>query len=351
MATDIDRFDAGTILRVPETEPERLFGPDPTHLAVVFRRLALRWHPDRSREARATEVFAHVSLLHGIAERRAAAGDWRTPGRLRLTDRRTGKTFDLAYRRRHDVETGEVYVSRTTVAYALTRDCDDLAEAAVRNLGHIHLPATMEKDFSWRMPKLIARVDAEDRTVLVMAKAPDQLLLRDLIAHQGGRLDARHVAWIVRELEMLACVLASAGVGMAHAGLGPDTILVEPGGHACVLVGGWEYAAPLGSRLLGAPARIVDHLPPTLLSGGVASEAVTLDTIRLIAAEALGHASPTMARGDAAIPQPLRDWMMGIPAPTAVQDYAAWPKVRDSSFGERRFVPLTVDLEAVYPPI
>ncbi len=346
----IDRIDAAAILRVPETEPERLFGPDPRVLATAFRKLALRWHPDRSVEADAGAVFRHINALHQVAERRAAADDWRTPGKVRFTDRRTGKAYDVGYRSRHQVEAGEVYVGRTVVAYALDRDQDDLLPAAMDALDRTRLPKGRLADtYAIRMPRLLRRIDAEDRTVLVMAKTFDQLLLRDLVAHVGA-IDPRHVAWIVAELLSLCCVHATAGVGLVHAALGPDTLLVSPLHHSVVVAGGWQYAARLGGKLLAAPQRVTDHVPPALLGGGAASERIALDLVRLVAAECLGHAGPAQARHDACVPQPLRDWLASLPAPTAAEDYASWPKVRDASFGPRRFVRWDVDPEAVYPP-
>ena len=349
---DLDRIDAAAILRVPEAEPERLFGPDPRALATAFRRLAKRWHPDRSAEPDAGMVFRHLNALHQVAEARAAAGDWRTPGKARFTDRLTGRSFDVGFRRMHDTESGEVYVGRTVLAYALPRDQDDLLPAAMDAFRRTTLPkGALADTYAIRMPRLLQRIDADDRTVLVMTKTLDQFLLRDLLAHAGGRMDPRHVAWVVAELLSLCCVHATPGVGLVHAAMGPDTLLVSPMHHSVVVAGGWQYSAPVGGRLRAAPQRVTEHVPPALLSGGEATEAVALDLVRLVAAECLGYVSPMAARRDAAVPQPLRDWLTDMPASTAASDYASWPRVRDRSFGPRQFIRWPVDPEAVYPPL
>jgi serine/threonine protein kinase len=70
--------------------------------------------------------------------------------------------------------------------------------------------------------------------------------LRHLIAHFGGALDARHVAWIwKRLLEGLDWVHRQ---GFVHAGITPDHVLVFPYNHGAKILD-WSYAVKSGGTL------------------------------------------------------------------------------------------------------
>ena len=235
------------------------------------------------------------------------------------------------------------------LAYALRRDFDDLFEAAKRAIGAIHYEdVAMRETFGKRMPNLVKAFVAGDRTVLVMKKTADQLLLDDLLKLSGGRLDPAHAAWIVSELEALTSFLEIPATGLVNADLGPDTLLVSPKYHSVAIAGGWWSAARLGEKLVALRARPTAGLPDALVGGGKASVGQALELVRLTAAEAMGHANPLVARRDPAVPKEFGDWLMSPPSENARDDYRSWCVAREASFGPRRFRELAVNVEAFY---
>jgi hypothetical protein len=344
----IETMSATAILAVRRDEPERLFGGDPNKIGEIFRALAKRWHPDHNPTKEAGSVIAHLTALRAAAEERVSRGDWRKPGivEFQAVD---GRRFELKSLRSHDFELGEIHISSQCIAYAIRKEHADLVAAGKSVMARLTFRGEdMRQIFEGRLPRVLAEFETADRFVVVLKKTADQILLRDLLAHCGGRLDPRHVAWIVSELESLACYLGLPFIGIANPGLGPDSILVSPQHHAVSIVGGWPYGVALGEKLKAAPGRVVDHAPKSLLSADHASERLTLEALRLMACECLGHSNPVTLQRDAGVPEPLARWLLHPSAETAVKDYESWSKARDASFGPRKFVELAVDPSAVY---
>jgi hypothetical protein len=221
--------------------------------------------------------------------------------------------------------------------------------AAEKTMGKlVFRDAAMKSVFGGRMPRVVKSFATADRLVVVLGKTADQVLLRDLIAHCGGRLDPKHVAWIVSDLESIASYLGMPSVGVVHPAFGPDTLLVSPKFHSVTVAGGWWYAAAEGTKLTAAPGRAVAHIPPAILSAGSAGARAMLEMVRLTACEALGHSGPVLVQRDPLVPPPLKRWLLDPPMETAVDDYKSWGVAREASFGPRRFVELAVDPEEIY---
>ena len=356
----VETLTAERILAIPDADPELLFGADPSAVRTLYRTLAKRWHPNAYEGADAEAVFEKIARLAEAARKRAEAGDWRTPGLLHLATT-SGKAFEIRYRRRREFELGEVYVSPTVVAYALRNEVADLAANAAATVAALRKgledsgPEAVAM-FGGRLPTLKADLATAERRVLVFAKTPDQFLLGDLVSWAGGRLDPRHVAWIVSDLEATLSLVETrpravpGARAFVNPAIGFDTVLVSAKNHTAAPVGGWWYAAPAGTRLPAAPERTHGAVAPILLADGRASMRIPLDLVRLTALEALGHRGPTAALRDPGVPPAFARWLASSPAADAVADYAGWEKARDAAF-PRRFVEFAVDPDRVYPPV
>ena len=86
------------------------------------------------------------------------------------------------------------------------------------------------------LPEIAARFETADRLALalVLRKAPDLLLLSDVLAHFNGRMDARQVAWIISSLLNLACYLDYAR--LAHNAILTDAVFISPPRHSSALL-------------------------------------------------------------------------------------------------------------------
>lgn len=340
---------AEAILAIPLSEPERLFA-DPAALHGEWRSLAAYWHPDRrAAESRATEVFQHLSALYEIARSKAATGEWTMPGMLRLTGI-DGRCYDLRYRRQTCFELGDAYVGARLVAYAVDAADLDLFTSAIAAIGGLPFAdARMRGEMSGRLPSIKATVATAGRSVLILRKDPDVVALSDLLHHLGGRLDPRHVAWIVSGLESIACYLDWAG--LMHGAIAPETVFVSPRRHTVALLGGWWYAKPFGQVIKAIPERTVRLMPPMMMRHRVAGSAIDLECIRQVAREALGDAAGSRLLHDRNVPKPFAQWLAHPPGRTALADYRSWECAREAAFGRRKFTELPVDPAAIYPTI
>jgi len=173
---------------------------------------------------------------------------------------------------------------------------------------------------------------------MVVRKAPDLVRLQDLLDHLGGRLDPRHVAWVVSTLLNLACYLGWAE--LTHNALSLDTYFVSPPGHRGALLGGWWYAKPAGARPDALPAPTALCCPPDILREKRADGRTDLELVRAIGRALLG---------DAAAPPLLLEWLRPPTAGDPVADYRRWSEtVLPASFGTGRIAQLDIAASDLY---
>lgn len=331
---------AEEILAIPAGEPERLFQA-PDQVAALYHRLAMRWHPDRAEGRR--EVFEHLAALKEEAELHIRQGRWQVPGLLELAGRK------IRYFKTYPFELGTAYLGNSVIAYVVEKDLAPLvhrAEAAIKALAFAN--DRMAAEMQPRLPQLKAAFDAEaGQRVLVLGKATGLIRLSDLIAHAGGRVDPRHVAWVMSDLLNTACYFG-AYRGIAHMELSAATVFISPVKHIAVILGGWFYATPLNEPLMAVPERTDQLLPAVARNTERATGSIDLELIRGIGREMLGDLSGVHLAHDTAIPAPMRDWLRQPSGMDAVAEYKAWPKILEDSFGARRFTELPVKASDLY---
>ena len=340
MALDLLSLTSAAILAIPETAPERLFSA-PGRVEAEFRALVRRWHPDNFATSRlpdfSTAVLPHVNGLHAAARRRIADGTWRMPGSIAL-ELKDGRTRRIDFVRQDEFELGQVFVGRDAVTYALDGGFADLMPAALRAIKGLRFADTaMRREIAPRLPMLREAADTVSGALLSIERPADAIRLGDLLAYYGGRLDARHVAWIVSEMLNLACYLDWAG--LVHNDISPETVFVSPARHAIMLLGGWWYAAAEGAPMHAAPARTVACAPASVTLTKRATHRTDLELVRATARTLLGDAPASV---------PMRDWLRFAASGRALDDYRDWQAVLADSFGRRRFTPMTLTATDIY---
>ncbi|MGU3656090.1 molecular chaperone DnaJ [Methylobacterium fujisawaense] len=336
---------ADEIMAIPAEWPERLF----TGAAAVeaeYRLLAKRWHPDANRgAAEVAAVFSHIGALHREAERRAKSGIWRTPGEVRFTSLE-GATYRMRYRRHRRIEIGDVHAGASNLTFSVERDHADLFENARRTLtGLRYADREMEAEFSRYAPSVAKTFETSDRLVMVTSSTDDLVFLDDLVAHFGGAVDPRHVAWIISSLLNVVAWLGWSG--RSHGAIQPDTVMVSPRYHSVVLAGGWFHSVPFGAALLPSSEFAVRHGRAAVGPDKRANPRLDLELVRAVGRAALGDPNGTRLLNDATIPRPMAEWLV-LPSPDdAIRDYRSWEGAREASFGERRFVEMDVDVDAL----
>lgn len=340
---------AEQLLRIPLTEPERLFAPGLREAELEFRRMASKWHPDRCTDPRANHVFAHVKALHEEAQRRLHNHTWNTPGLKRFTAD-DDRVFEIRYARRHEFELGEAYVGRTAVAYALPRAQADMMTQARRSFGQfVYADLRMREQIAPSLPTLpvAGLFETAEASVMVLSKSPEMLLLRDVLACCGDRMEARHVAWIISTALNLACYLQYAG--LTHNAISPDTYFISPRLHGGALYGGWWYACRAGHRMRAAPERTLEYGPYNLMRNKIADSRTDLELIRAMGRELLGDVSGVRLTRDKAAPVAMIKWLRLPASADAVTEYQTWQRqVLKDSFGARRFTKLEISHGDIY---
>ena len=339
---------AAAILAIPPADPERLF-TSPAAARDEFRALARRWHPDQGGEA---AVFAHLARLWDAAERKIAEGLWRA---VRLTGR-DGVERRLRYRARRDTGFGEVFVGDRVAAFVLPEGCTDLLEGASRLIAGLHhADAAMEREFARQLPRPRAAFEAADgRAVLVVEKTPDLFLLADLLEAMGGRMDPRHVGWLLNRAYSLACWLDWAG--LTHNALGAETLFVSPGGHGIALLGGWWCAAPAGAPVPALPAPALRYVTAAMREEGpdgrqviCADGRLDLELVRALGRRLLGDETGTSFPRDRPAPDPMLRFLRAPSTGDARQDHRDWSqRVLPDCFGPPRFVELRLGAREIY---
>jgi hypothetical protein len=349
MRSDFAALSAAVLLAIPEDRPEHLFGGSFDEIKKAYRQLAMLWHPDRSADPEAHAVFQHIQRMYENAEEMIELGQWPCQGRLRLTavDR---KTYEINYLRRHSFELGTTYVARTVVAFAIDRAHADLVqngECVVRGLRYAD--ENMRRQIAPHLPTwpFAGAFQTDTAYVVIMRKSPKLLLLRDVLDHLGGRLDARHVAWVVSALLNLCCYFQYAGI--AHNALSPDTCFISPPDHSVAILGGWWYAARSGERLLAAPAGTIEWAPYDLMSTGRADIRTDLELVRAIGRALLGDITGLRLTREGAAKQSMIDWLRLPASGDPIEEYRTWrTRVLHDSFGARRFVELPLTQSDIY---
>jgi hypothetical protein len=338
---------AEAILSVPLDRPERLFAGNGSTLKKDWLALAAVWHPDRNiSEAQAGRVLQHINVLYLAALNKLSSGMWEGGGVLALPVS-AARPRELRYLQMRSFELGKRYIGETFAAYAVGNAYRELYDAALRTIGGFRYAGNaMRKEISRTLPVCEESTEAKDRLILVVNRKPDLVALDDLIDHLGGRLEARHAAWIVSGLMNLACYLEWAG--LMHGAIAPSTVFVSPNDRSVALLGGWWYAAPAGAKLRALPQRTLDALPPVVKDAKRAACAVDGELIRLLARDMLGDPGGTKLLRDESVPRPFRQWIAHPPAGSAYDDYRSWEKAREASFGARKFAGVPAGAGEIY---
>lgn len=339
-------MNAAAILAIPLDQPERLFRAK-ERVNAEYRELAKFWHPDLNKTDEAGDVFAHIGRLKDAALARAAKGIWTPPGRIEITDR-YGKRFWIKYRARRKFEMGEMLIGMGIITFIIPRAHEELVLNGLQQIGRIRYPSKdFQKSLERYMPKVERAFETKDDWVVCIRKEPHEVLLADLIAHLGGRIDPKHTAWIISSLLNLACFLEVSN--MTLNAISPSTAFVSPQKHAVSLYGGWWYAQKGGGLLTHLPQETLSLASPRLKALKIAQHELDLSSIKAIGRACLGDLAGGSLRVRSDIPSALSQFLLLPPAKTALAEYEGWPKVLEDSFGPRRYHELKITGDDVYP--
>jgi len=338
---------ADQILAIPESSPERVFTQ--ADLKLQLRRLSRKWHPDRSAFDTTGKVVAHINKLYAAAEKLLDSGTWKGAAEMRFTNSK-GKTFRFAYRTMHEIEVGKMYVAKGLLMFVVDKKYEDLFDNGIKRIKGIKYPAKLKDEFERYFPKIKFKDKATDiGLVLILEKPEGAVLLQDLIDYMPDKkIDPKHVAWITSSLYNIATFLDHTGV--CHNAIIPTAVFIDPANHAAFLLGGWWYATKAGEKLKAVPAALLKSLPKEVFDTKTASTMYDRKAVKGVAIACLGDPSMIgmnlLMRTD--VPKPMTAWVRAPSGPNAIEEYDGWYQALKKSFGKRKFIELSVDVDDIY---
>lgn len=340
-------MNAAAILAIPETEPERLFR-NPSTAHTEYKLFLHRWHPDRNPAAEATAVTAHITTLYRLVAEKIKARNYRSPDAHEFIGREDGKTFRIKFLARRPFELGEMLIGSNVITFLIDRKHDDMVLHGLKQIGTMRYPnETFRKSLAPHLPNVVRSVETHAGWVIAMRKEPHEVLLSDLIAYLGGKIEPKHTAWIISSLLNLACFMEVEN--MTLNGMTPETVFVSPAKHSVSLYGGWWYAQVGGKLIKHLPAKVFPLATRRLREHKVASAELDIECIRAIGRACLGDPTGGSLRGRADLPAPFAQFLQLPSSKSALVEYQNWPKVLEASFGPRRYHELKVTGDDVYP--
>ena len=333
---DLLNASAELLLATSLDELRRLW-PRDVHLA---RRLLHRWHPDRNADPRATAVFAHLQAV------RQAQARAHSPQEHRWTTQQG--TFAFRYLRSIPTAVGQQWYGHRILVDTVLPDFVDLIPRAEQLQARLPFAdADMRRQIEPMLPGKARHLPgiAGGPDLLVRARPAGMVRLAEVLIHEGGRLDPRHVGWIGSALWHLACYLEYAQV--VHQNLDTTTVWIHPEDHRIAVLDPWLFATRAGQPLVALPPVAMNVAPRAYVDDKRAAPVLDQHLIRALLRQLLGDR--TGMGLPSTVPAPLVQFVRLPPSGTALQQYAAWKAALMASFGKPTFVALAISPTTIDP--
>ena len=313
-----------------------LFAGCATIDAVKSRRNSIlkKIHPDVCADPDAAEAVRSLNDKFETAVVGVDTGSWPPEGtKTHVFKKRDGNLFRV-----HAVGARPSHLSdkldMVTAGYAVYQASDDSSVAGFVNSMKNHVAKKYPKApyLSDYVPK-VTDVKLDGDMLIVAQRPKDSVSIRDVLDYHG-QFSAETAAWVISRLLDFCCLMETEQT--VHCGLLPDNVFVVPKEHHVVVAGGWQYGKKTGAKLKEVPA-LVYSAAARRLKDKSAVPAVMLESVK-----ALGR---LMVKDP---PKPMKSWLFTAAKDRSPEEYSAWEKARDASFGSRKFHDAEFSAENIY---
>ena len=186
------------------SNPCVLYPNDLEEAKEAYKRLALKYHPDKNSDKLSGQAFAHIKNLYDEVLILIEKGSWEIPGVLEFTDELKRK-YKLNYRKKHAFELGQMYINNSLVAYNVEAKYQTLFINAIHRMTVLEYKSNkMKAEMSRYFPVIKANMKLSDGSyLLILEKTPDVLLLKDVLDYYNRTSYpiewSKHIAWIHTE--------------------------------------------------------------------------------------------------------------------------------------------------------
>lgn len=338
------------ILKISFKSPEKLFLDVNTEkeLKDSYIKLNFKWHPDKNLTSieKTDLVFAHINILYKEAKEKFKNNTW-NKGFFKEFISLDSKKVLFSYTNEFQFELGYYLISPDSIAWVISSDFEDLAINAIKKIESIkYANDKMKLEMQKFIPTIKSFIKLKNKeTVIVMQRDSQSVLLKDALNYYG-KIEAKHVAWILSNCYHLACFLEYNKI--MHGGVTVDNIFINPENHTAQLLGGWWFTHQQNDKLKALSEQTLSIAPFNVINSKTALSSLDLECIRLVGRQLLGDKSGINLVKNKDIPSSLTQWLRGASTENAFKEYDIWYKVLKNSFGVRRFIKMELNPNDIY---
>lgn len=315
-----------------------LFTNDPQKAKNEYRMMAKAIHPDICNEDKSDEAMKKLNLLYQQAVKCFDSHTWTGTNKIVFTDI-FGKTISVKYKLKSDFELGVRYVCDLAVCYVFNKNAKAYADNAFNRIKALkYKDEKMKQQIKRFMPEVdIYSKLSDGRMILVIKKAKDLFPLDAVIDKCNDKIDARAAAWMISRLCNISCYLSVSD--LSHNGLTMFNIFVSPQQHSISLLGGWWYAVPIGTKMIGTSKDVYRNMSTIVKTNKCGHQTTDFESIK--------HVGRILTRNKT-VPDAINKWLNDGSPDSAIELYRRWDKSLEAAFGERKFVKLDITSKEIF---
>lgn len=306
-----------------------------------YKELVKQWHPDINKKDNASDVFTKITYLYNRALDLFECGTWEKTNYV-LLPKENGKKIALNFDTMFDFELGTCYVSKTKVVYVLGSEKEKYYLNTLKMFKSLrYKDKKMESDLGKFFPDLYDSSKLSDgRYCIVLSKTEDVVPLQNVFDYFHGKIEDRHVAWIISRLCNLSCFLKFNGV--VHNGINLCNCFVSPQYHSILLLGGWWYANKENEKMLGTTKDIFSIMSVSSKGSKVSNCLTDLESIKLLGRQLLGEPNCRKLALNKEVPKSFINFLVGGSGNNAYEEFSKWDKALNDSYGKREFIKMNI---------
>lgn len=321
----------------------------------VYKEVIKKWHPDLNSNPIAAKVTAKLNEIRQYQKEQETIVLFRN--RTGEAYRNTKASAGLILRR-NSVETlleyspgNSIEILKNAVGLlVLLHDrkkaylINTLSEPVFSYVDRKYLPkgttifntldTEMAKAFRFNLPPLHKKIGSGLYEIVYPEgdSTSEYHSMRSIIKQYNGKVDPKHVAWMVSSLMNLNCLFKKV-LKISYNAFIIDNLIVDVANHEVIPVAGKHYISKAGQPIEMLPAELSRYSSDVSL--------IDAKSIRKIAFDLIGCKSTLELRRSKEIPKEMVDWLLLNSPMQPVEEYANWKKVLERCFGPPNFIKLS----------
>lgn len=292
-----------------------------------LRILKNQWHPDRCKDALATDVFVHISKLYDLGF---------VPPEVEYindSNQLCSYLFDAKYK----TSFGMAYVRNGSVAYVFEDEYLFLIDLFKQNFIEYSDKLRKSKHFK-NYEYSIFRIYPirAPQNILILQLPKDFVPVIYLLNHFNGAIEPRIVAWIISrcfDISMLYRFMDKVANGFDL-----ELLYVDLEEHRVLDLGPMLYSVGRNARLTALSSNTISMYPADCLYSKTAKSKCDVALIKALGIRLLGDSTYTGTLLSSSIPKALIQWLTSPALKDKLESYSEWQKdVLLNSFGARKF--------------